>query len=121
VPIGYRLSDGALVSGRAFGITIPLTDSFQVGVSSLYIGSGALTANNAFRLTYSFLPLWGASLYVGMSGPTPGRAWARTIPYGRAAPRDSGRPLRLRLDYIFDTTDVAGGSILFSTTFLFGM
>lgn len=123
LPLGYRLSDGAIVSGRNFGISIPVAEGFQVGVANLSIGSGAaLTANNMIQLSYTFIPLLGASIYLGRSGANPGAGlglYSTVLESTSAA--GLGTALRLRIDYIFDTTAVAGGSVLFSTSVLFGI
>jgi hypothetical protein len=123
MPLGYRLADGAIVSGKAFGIHIPISDSFQVGISSMGIGAGAaLTANNSIRLSYTFIPLLGASIYLGQSGANPGAGLGLfSTVLQNASAAGLGTALRLRIDYIFDTTNVAGGSVLFSTAVLFGI
>lgn len=123
MPIGYRLADGALVSGRHFGIGFPLTDSLELAIVSRAIGSGAaLTQNNAIRVSYSFLQMLGASIFLGQAGANPGAGlglYTTLLPEKSAA--GLGTALRLRLDYAFDTTNVGGGSILLTTAFLFGM
>lgn len=122
LPIGYRLSDGSLVSGRAFGLNITVADSFLVGISSTQIGTGALTAYNALRLSYTIMPLLGTSIFIGKTatGAAAGLGFYSTIAQGRNA-AGLGTGLRLRVDYLFENTDIAGGSVLFTTAILFGM
>lgn len=125
LPIGYRISDGALVSGRAFGLNIAVADNFLVGISSTQIGTAApLTAYNTLRLSYTIMPLLGTSIFIGKVGTTTttaaGLGFYSTIAQGRNA-AGLGTGLRLRVDYLFDTADLAGGSVLFTTSVLFGM
>lgn len=122
LPIGYRLSDGALVAGRAFGLNITVADNFLVGISSTQIGAGTLTAYNALRLSYTIMPLLGTSVFIGQAGANTaaGLGFYSTIAQGRNT-AGLGTGLRLRVDYLFDTANLAGGSVVFTTSVLFGM
>ena len=123
LPIGYRLSDGALVSGRAFGLNITVADNFLVGFSSTQIGSTATpTAYNALRLSYTIMPLLGTSIFIGRTATSTaaGLGFYSTIAQSRNA-AGLGTGLRLRVDYFFESTDLAAGSVVFTTSVLFGM
>lgn len=123
MPIGYNLANGALVSGRHFGIGFPLTDSLELAVVSRSLAAGAAPVlHNAIRVSYSFIQMMGASIFLGQAGANPGAGlglYMTLLPEKNAA--GLGTALRLRLDYAFDTTNVGGGSILLTTAFLFGM
>lgn len=122
LPIGFSLSDGALVSGRAFGLNVAVTDTFLVGIASTQIGNVALTAYNTFRLSYTIMPLLGASVFIGQAGANAGAGLGlySTLIQGRNS-SGLGTGLRLRIDYLFDTTNLAGGSVVFTTAILFGI
>ena len=123
LPIGYRLTDGALVAGRAFGLNIAVADNFLVGISSTQIGSVApLTAYNTLRLSYTIMPLLGTSIFIGQAGANTaaGLGFYSTIAQGRNA-AGLGTGLRLRVDYLFDTANLSGGSVVFTTSVLFGV
>ncbi len=123
LPIGYRLSDGALVSGRSFALGIAVADNFSVGISSTQIGTTApLTAYNALRLSYTILPYLGASIYVGQAGANTAAGlgiYTTLVPVKTLAGLSTS--LRLKIDYLFDTTAMSGGSVVFTTAMLFGI
>jgi hypothetical protein len=123
LPVGYRLSDGALVSGRAFGLNIAVSDSFLVGIASTQVGSALpLTAYNTLRLSYTIMPLLGASVFIGQAGTatSAGLGLYSTIFQARNS-AGLGTGLRLRVDYLFDITAISGGSAVFTTSILFGI
>jgi hypothetical protein len=123
LPVGYRISDGAVVSGRAFGVNIAVSDSFLVGIASTQVGSALpLTAYNTLRLSYSIMPMLGASLFVGQAGAltVAGIGLYSTIVQSRNT-AGLGTGLRLRVDYLFDVAAITGGSVVFTTSVLFGI
>lgn len=123
LPLGYRLSDGALVAGRAFGLNVAVADNFFVGFSTTQIGTTApLTNYNALRLSYTIMPLLGTSVFVGQAGANTaaGLGLFTTLLQSKST-SGLGAALRLRIDYFFDTTAMAGGSVLFTTAILFGV
>ena len=123
LPLGYRLSDGALVSGRAFALGVAVADNFTVGISTTQIGTTApLTAYNALRLSYTIMPLLGTSLSIGQAGANASAGigfYSTLLQTKNSAGLNTG--LRLKIDYLFDTTAMSGGSIVFSTAILFGI
>jgi hypothetical protein len=122
LPLGYRLSDGAMVSGRAFALSVAVADNFSVGISTTQIGTTALTAYNALRLSYTVIPLLGTSVFVGQAGANTaaGLGFYSTIVQSKSA-AGLGTGIRLRIDYLFDTTALSGGSVVFTTAILFGI
>lgn len=123
LPMGYRLSDGALVSGRAFGLNVAVADNFFVGIATTQIGTTApLTNYNTLRMSYTILPLLGTSVFIGQAGTNTaaGLGFFSTLLQSRNT-AGLGTALRLRIDYLFDTTALSGGSVVFTTAILFGI
>jgi hypothetical protein len=123
LPLGYRLSDGALISGRAFGLGVAVADNFSVGIATTQIGAAApLTAYNVLRLSYTVMPFLGTSVCIGQAGANTaaGLGFYSTLAQSKNA-SGLGTGLRLRIDYLFDTANLAGGSVVFSTSVIFGI
>lgn len=123
LPVGYKVSSSAVVSGSAFGLSIPVSDNFSVGIASTQIGTTApLTAFNTLRLSYTVIPMLGASIFIGQSGANVGGGLGlySTLAQGKSA-AGLVSALRLRIDYLFDTTAMTGGSVVFTTAVVFGI
>jgi hypothetical protein len=107
---GFDLAASKAIVGRSIGLNIVVTDSLAMGLASVTAGA---TAYDLFRIGYGFGPALGLDLYVGTDGNTAvGLGAYYRINKNKA---DSGlcSSLKLRLEYLFDTTaGVAKGDLV---------
>jgi hypothetical protein len=107
---GFGLAASKAIVGRSIGFNIAMTDSLAMGVASITAGA---TAYNFFRLGYGLGPALGLDLYVGSDGST--AAGLGAFIRLQRAKADSGlcSSLKLRLEYLFDTTaGIADGDLV---------
>lgn len=123
LPLGYSLADGSLIAGRAFALSIAIADKFSVGIATTQVGTVApLTNYKLFTLSYGIIPLLGTTLSIGQAGANVGAGlgFYSTLLETKSL-NGLSTALRLKIDYLFDTGNVAAGSIVFTTGIVFGI
>jgi hypothetical protein len=115
---GYSLAADAPIVGRTFGVNFTVSENLAVGFANTVAGSDY----NLFRLGYYLTPAIGFNVYVGSVGAnvaTGAGAFFNLLKTKSDATFVSA--LKLRLEYLFDTTGAGEGDIVLAVASSIGL
>jgi hypothetical protein len=136
--VGYALDDkheSQLKGITAIGFKVAVIDSLEVGVDVLStLGAAALPAFAGLRIGYRFTPALGVAIGLGQAAvldatannnnPDPKPGISLGVFYDIFAKRSTNgiaTALKVRVDYVTETSDVAKGARLFTPVFTLGL
>jgi hypothetical protein len=131
--VGFALDDtldSQLIGVTVVGFKVAVIDSLEVGVDVM--SSGVASAPSAFtglRIAYRFTPVLGAAIGIGQAAVQKTTASAAPgislgVFYDLFASRSANgiaTALKVRVDYVAETSDVAKGALLFTPVFTLGL
>jgi hypothetical protein len=131
--IGYALDntlDNQTKGATVIGLKVAVIDNLEVGIDILSCFSGTSPAFAGLRIGYRFTPVLGAAIGIGAAAVTeaaatnPESGISLGVFYDLFADRSKNgivTGLKVRVDYITGTSDIAKGALLFTPVFTIGL
>ncbi len=115
---GLPFNGGAVEVGRYLGVSFNVTPGVSAGMANIVSGATQFTT---FRLSYFFLPSLGASLYLGSDGNPAGGLGIFYDVLRTRSDTSLTTALKVRLDFLADTTGFANGRLILGVVTSIGL
>lgn len=115
---GLPFNGGAVEVGRYLSVSFNVTGNLSAGLANIVSGAAQYTA---FRLSYFFIPNLGASLYLGSNGNPAGGVGIFYDVMKSRSDTDLATALKVRLDFLADTTGFANGRLILGVVTSIGL
>jgi hypothetical protein len=110
--------NGGVEVGRYLAVTFNVTRTLSAGIADIMSGAAQYTT---FRLSYFFLPSLGATVYIGSDGNPAGGVGVFYDVLGSRADNGLSTALKLRLDYLVDSTGFQNGRLVLGVVSSIGL
>jgi hypothetical protein len=123
--VGYNLDASELIGATVVGFKVAVIDNMEIGVDVLNPSASGATFTG-LRIGYRFTPALGAAIGIGGAniGINTSTGISLGVFYDLFANRSKNgvaTALKVRIDYVAPTSDVAKGALFFTPVFTFGL